>query len=57
MLARFFLPLTSSCSLVEIGGKITRKTGEEMSEYGKNKDGVIIRNSTWGASKYDMIIF
>lgn len=40
--------LLSSCSLVELSGTMTRKTGEAMTDYSKQNDGIIARGAGVG---------
>ena len=40
--------LLSSCSLVELSGTMTRKTGEVMTDYSKQNDGIIAKGAGVG---------
>lgn len=42
------VPILSSCSLVELSGTMTRKTGEVMTDYSKQNDGVVGKAAGFG---------
>lgn len=43
-----FAPMLSSCSLVELSGTMTRKTGEVMTDYSKQNDGIVGKAAGFG---------
>lgn len=41
LISLFLAAMLSGCAMVELGGRISRKTGEALTDYAKTNDGVI----------------